>query len=105
MTSKLSVKKGTLLWKNHAKNVHQKLFPDPLLILVNNPKQLLHARTKKKQDALKENFRKPLFFLLNTVPFDRDDNEKQKETGTTNHLFLWLKKKNKKNCFISVFNT
>ena len=32
--------------KNHAENVHQKLVPDPFLILVNNPnpKQPLHAR-------------------------------------------------------------
>ena len=30
--------------KNHAKNVHQKLIPDPFLILLNNPKQRLHAR-------------------------------------------------------------
>ena len=32
------------LWKNHAENVHQKLAPDPVLILLNNPKQPLHAR-------------------------------------------------------------
>ena len=51
---------------------------------------------KKKQDALKENFRRPLFFLLNPVPFDRDDNEKKKESGTTNQLFLWLIKKIRK---------
>ena len=30
--------------KNHAENVHQKLIPDPFLILVNNPKQSLNAR-------------------------------------------------------------
>ena len=30
--------------KNHTENVHQKLVLDPLLILVNNPKQSLHAR-------------------------------------------------------------
>ena len=29
--------------ENHVENVHQKPVPDPLLILVNNPKQLLHA--------------------------------------------------------------
>ena len=34
----------TFLWKNHAENVHQTLVPDPLLILVNNPKQPVHAR-------------------------------------------------------------
>ena len=29
--------------KNHAENVHQKLVPDPFLILPNNSKQTLHA--------------------------------------------------------------
>ena len=29
---------GTLFWKNHAENLHQKLVPELLLILVNNPK-------------------------------------------------------------------
>ena len=29
--------------KNHAENVHQMLAPDPFLILLNNPKQALHA--------------------------------------------------------------
>ena len=29
--------------ENHAENVHQKLVPNPFLILVNNPKQPLHA--------------------------------------------------------------
>ena len=30
--------------KKEAENVHLKLIPDPFLILVNNPKQPLHAR-------------------------------------------------------------
>ena len=34
--------------ENHAKNVHQKLAPDPFLILLNNPKQPLHARNSFK---------------------------------------------------------
>ena len=33
-----------LLLENHAENVHQRLFPDPFLTLVNNPKKPLHAR-------------------------------------------------------------
>ena len=40
--------KKTFLWKNHAENVHQRLVPDPLLILVNNPKRPLHARNSFK---------------------------------------------------------
>ena len=38
----------TLLWKCHAENVHQKLVPDPFLVLVNNPKQPLLARNSFK---------------------------------------------------------
>ena len=34
----------------HAENVHQKLVPDPLLILVNNPKQPLHVRNSFKNE-------------------------------------------------------
>ena len=34
--------------ENHGENVHQKLVPDPCLILVNNPKQPLHARSSSK---------------------------------------------------------
>ena len=33
----------------HSENVHQKLVPDPLLILVNNPKQPLHTRNYFKR--------------------------------------------------------
>ena len=33
---------------NHAENVHQRLFPDPFLTLVNNPKMPLHARNSFK---------------------------------------------------------
>ena len=40
--------KKTFLWKNHAENVYQTLVSDPLLILVNNPKELLHARNSFK---------------------------------------------------------
>ena len=29
--------------KNHAENVHQKLAPEPILILPNNPKETLHV--------------------------------------------------------------
>ena len=42
------IKNGTFLWINHAENGHQKLVPDPFLILLNNPKQLFHARSSFK---------------------------------------------------------
>ena len=38
-----STKQRTFLWKKLRKYGHQKLVPDPFLILVNNPKQQ-HAR-------------------------------------------------------------
>ena len=34
--------------ENYAENMHQKLIPDPLLILVNNPKQPLRVRNSFK---------------------------------------------------------
>ena len=43
-----NIKWKTFLWENHAEYVHQKLVPDPFLILVNNPKQPLHARNSFK---------------------------------------------------------
>ena len=36
--------KEHFLRKNHAENGHQELLPDPFFIMVNNPKQQLHAR-------------------------------------------------------------
>ena len=52
--------------ENHAEIVHQKLAPDPYLILLNNPKQPLHTRNSFKK-ALKK---LTLFFLSNLVPFN-----------------------------------
>ena len=49
MTLKHSPLIETFLWENHAENVHQKLVPDSFLILVNNPKQPLHARNSFKK--------------------------------------------------------
>ena len=38
--------------ENHAENVHQRLVPDPFLILVYSPKQPLHARNYFKNKIL-----------------------------------------------------
>ena len=47
--------------ENHAGNVPQKLVPDPFLILVNNPKQPLHARNRFKNKIFwKRIMKKPL---------------------------------------------
>ena len=65
-----SVKYGNFLWKNHAENIHQKLAWDPFLILVSNPKQLLHATNSfLNQIFWKRIIRKPLknnFFFFRT---------------------------------------
>ena len=69
--------------------MQQKLFPDPFLFLVNNPKQLLHARnTFKKKDNLKDNYKKSfkkltLFFPPDRVPFNGQSYKKQKEPKTS----------------------
>ena len=41
--------KEHFLWKNYAENMQQKLVPDLFIILVNNPKQPLHARNYFKR--------------------------------------------------------
>ena len=47
--------------ENHAENVHQKLVPDPFLILVNDPKQPLHAINHFKNKTFwKRIIKKPL---------------------------------------------
>ena len=93
-----SVKYGKFLWKDHAENVHQKLARDPFLILVSNPKQLLHAinsflnkifwkRIIRK--LLKNNFT----FFSNPVSFNRQSYQKQKGSGTSEQLLFQLQNK------------
>ena len=61
--------------------MHQKLVPDPFLILVNSPKQPLHAGNSFKQDILKKDYQKSLknltlFFHLNPFPFNGQSYQK-----------------------------
>ena len=57
-------------------------------ILVNNPKQTFYAGSYfKNKDILKEDYEKPLqkftlFFLLNPVPFNEQNYQKQEGPGT-----------------------
>ena len=44
----------------YAENVHQTLVPEPLLILVNNPKQPLHARNYFKRKIFERGLSKTL---------------------------------------------
>ena len=68
--------------------MYQKLAPDSFFILVNNPKQPLHARNSfGNRLVLKGDYQKPLkkftlFFLSNPVSFDGQTYQKQKGPGT-----------------------
>ena len=78
-------------------NLPLKLVPDPFFILVNNPKQPLHARNSFK-NILKRDYQNPLkkltlFFLSNPVPFNEQSYQKQKGPGTSDQsLFRLLNK-------------
>ena len=82
-----SIKWETFLWKHHAENVHQKLFLNLFLILVNNPKRPLHTRNSFKNKIFcKRIIKKPekFFFLSNPIPFNSKYYEKQKGPGNIN---------------------
>ena len=95
----LSIKYRTFLWKNNAENVHQKPDPDPFLISLNNPKQQLHERNSfLKKDILKEDYQKgfkklTLFFLSNPPPFNGQNYQKQKGSGTSDQSLFRLQNK------------
>ena len=66
--------------------------PDPCFILVNNPKQPLHARNYFKNKIFWKRIIKKLIitlkkltlvFLSNPAPFNRQSYEKQKGPGTS----------------------
>ena len=72
----------------------QKLAPNPFLILLNNPKQPLHARKSFRNKTFwKRIIKKPqkkltLFFLLNPVPFNGQSYQIQKGSGTSHQSLL-----------------
>ena len=82
--------------------MHQKLVPEPFLILVNKPNQPLHARNSfKNKDILKEDYQKALktltlFFLSNPVFFNGQSYQKQKEPGTSDQSLFRLQNKFRK---------
>ena len=87
--------------ENHAENMHQKLVPSPFLILVNNPKQPLHARNSFEiryfERGLSKALKKlTLFFLSNLDPFNGQNYKKQKGPGTTDQSLFRLRNKFRK---------
>ena len=80
--------------------MHQKLAPDPFLILLNNPKQQLHGRNSflNKIYILKEDYQTALkeltlFFLSNLAPFNRQSYQKQKGSGISDQSLFRLQNK------------
>ena len=93
--------------ENHAENLHQKLVADRFLYLVNNPKQLLHARNYFKNTSLKD-YQKALkkltsFFLSNPVPINGEDYEKQKEPGTSDQSLFKLQNELRKSPLLTMY--
>ena len=69
------------------------------IMLINNPKQPLHARDSFENKIFwKITIKKELtlIFLSNPVPFNRQDYEKQKEPQNSDQSFFRLQKKSKK---------
>ena len=83
----------------HSENVHQKLAPDPFLILLNNPKQPLYARNSFKNKIFlrricKKVFKKLiLFFLSNLVSLFGQSYQKQKGYGNSDQSLFRLQNK------------
>ena len=75
--------------------MHQKLAPDPFWILLNNPKQLLHARNSFKNkifwNRITKDFKKlTSVFLLNPVLFNVQSIKNKRSRS------IWKMKKKKK---------
>ena len=81
--------------------MHQKLAPDPFLILLNNPKQPVHTRNSFKSHVLNEDYQKALekltlfFFRTQSLLMDKVC-QKQKGSRSSDQ-----KGKNYKNVNIS----
>ena len=86
--------------------MHQRLAPDRFSILLNNPKQPLHAKNyfKKRyfEIGLSKNLFKKLslFFLSNPVPFNSQSDQKQKGSGISCQLLFRSRNKFRKTSFI-----
>ena len=82
--------------------MQKKLVPDLFIILVNNPKQPLDARTYFKskifrKKIIKKPLKKVTFFpLLSPVPFSRQNYQKQKGPGTSDQWLFRLRNKFRK---------
>ena len=90
------------MWKNHAENMHQKLFPHSILILVNNPKQPWHPRIF--QGRLSKSLKKVILFVLFwTQSLLMDKILKKKGPGSSDQSPFRLQIKFRKNSFLVIY--
>ena len=87
--------------ENHAENVHQRLVPDPFLILVNNSKQSLYAINSFKNKIFWKRVVKKLkkvnfIFSFKPISFNGQSYIKQKGPGTSDLLLSMLQNKFRK---------
>ena len=92
----------------YAEHMHQKLVPDPLLILVNNPKHSLHAinffENKIFWKRILKVFKKwTLFFLSNPLPFNVQSYQKHKGPGTSAQMLFRLQSKFRKILLLVIY--
>ena len=88
--------------------MQKKLVPDLFIILVNNLKQPLHAQNYFKSKIFWEDSQKTLkkvtsFYLLNPVPFNRQNYQNQKGPGTSDQLLFRLRNKFRKIPFLVMY--
>ena len=84
--------------------MHQKLVPDPFLILVNNPKQEIVLEIRYFERGLSKSLKKVNFiFFSNPVPFKGQSYRKQKGPGTSDQSLFRLQNKSKKMSLLVIY--
>ena len=78
---------------------------DSFLILVNNPKQPLHAKKRYFERGLSKSLKKVnFFFLSNLVSFNGQSYQKQKGSGTSDQSLFRLQNKFRKIPLLVIYN-
>ena len=88
--------------------MHQRLVPDTFLILVNNPKQSLHARNSFRNKHFERGLSKSLkkvnfFFLSNPVSFNEQSYKEQRGPGTSDQPLFRLQTKFRKIALLVIY--
>ena len=101
--------RNIFLGEKYAENVHQKLVPDPFLILVSSPKQLMYAETLLKiryfeRRLSKKPLKVNLLFTLHAVHFYGQDFEKQKGSENIYQSLIRLESMFRKIPFLVIYH-